>query len=396
MKSSRQPPHDLETIIPLLIGVWRRFLKTPGPADVLQTREFRGVVEAIKELQTLLAVGPTTPSLDYFSNPELLAAYTLYHWVVHYQEGLSLLNEVPLHCQRVLDIGSGPAPFAFAALKHGASDVYAIDQNERALHLGGEICGRYGFPLTVRTWKGPQTPLPVEGTFDLIILGHCLSELFPLLKSHDKEKQEHFIEMLLHRLTPKGFLLLVDNSFPEGNKRILHLREAFVKKGIPVQAPCIWKGACPALQIANSPCYAQREFERPYMIREFQRACSIHLSSLKMSYLILRSPQASWPKLPEKALYRVISPPVETYQGKRYHLCGLDGKKDLGSHLNPLPAEARAFEYLRRGELISIQNPLEKQHHLDVITGTSLNVEAACGKPIPEILEESDGHEFFS
>lgn len=392
MKNSRQPPHDLETIIPLLIGIWRRFHKLPGPAELLQTREFRGVVSAIKELQSLFKEGNTGPLPDYFSNPELLGAYILYQWVIRYQEGLSVLNEIPLVPNRVLDICSGPAAFAFAALRQGARDVYAIDQNEKALHLGAEICGRYGVPLTVRTWKGPNAPLPVEGTFDLIIMAHSLAELFPFHKDGDKERerQNRFIDLLLQRLTPKGFLVIVDNSFPEANRRILHLRDDQVKKGVPVQAPCVWKGTCPALQTSNSPCYAQREFERPYLIRELQRACDIHLSSLKMSYLILRSTQANWPQLPEKPLYRVISPAIETYQGSRYYLCGVDGKRDLGSHLNPAPPEARAFDYLRRGELISIQRPLEKPPHLDIIAGTSVTVEAACGKPIEEILEEDD------
>jgi SAM-dependent methyltransferase len=383
MKNSRQPPHDLDTIIPILLGIWRRFHKKPGPADVLQTREFRSVVSALKELKALFEKEKSGPLPDYFSNPDLLGAYILYQWVVHYQEGLSLLNEIPSSSNRVLDICSGPTPFAFAALRHGARDVYAIDQNEQALHLGAEICGRYGFPLTVRTWKGPYNPIPIEGTFDLIILGHCLSELFSTSKGYHIEKQDAFIDRLLHRLTPNGFLVIVDNSYNEANKRLLRLRDDLVKKGISIQAPCVWKGACPALQSPNSPCYAQREFEKPFLIREFQRATDIHLSSLKMSYLILRSPQAAWPVLPEKPLYRVISPPIDTYQGKRYFLCGSNGKKDLGSPLKSIPKEARAFDYLRRGELISVHNSLDRQQHLDITEGTTVTVEAACGKPLP-------------
>jgi SAM-dependent methyltransferase len=385
MKNNRLPPHDLDTLIPLLISIWRRFHQTPGPSDVLQTREFRGVVAAIQELQTLWTGEQPVPQ-DYLSKPDLLGAYLLYHWVVHYQEGLSVLNELPTSPGRVLDLCSGPAPLAFAALKHGARDVYAVDHNEKALHLGAEVCGRYGFPLSIRPWKGPNKPLPVEGSFDLILLGHCLTELFPLAK--EEEKQHLWIESLLERLTPQGFLVLIDSSHLQANRRLLRLRDHLVQKGMPIQAPCVWRGQCPALQTASSPCYAQREFERPYLIREFQRAAQIHLSSLKMSYLIVRHPRASWPALLDKALYRVISPPIEAHQGQRYYLCGIQGKKDLGSLLHPLPREARAFDYLRRGELISIQNPLENQRHIDITTGTTLTVEAACGKPLPETCND--------
>jgi hypothetical protein len=182
----------------------------------------------------------------------------------------------------------------------------------------------------------------------------------------------------------KPLLLIADNSFSEANQRVLEIRDRLVKENVPVQAPCVWRGECPALKTPNSPCYAQREMEKPFLIKEFQRAAQINASSLKMSYLILRSPQAAWPTLPSSPLYRVISPPIESFQGKRYYLCGTDGKKNLGSHLNPPPKEARAFEYLRRGELISIENPLEKQQSLDIVQGTAIKVEAACGKPLPE------------
>jgi hypothetical protein len=116
MKRKKNPTVDLEEIIPVLIGVWRRWRKEPGPPDRLQTREFRTAVEAIK----LLNGDKSLLGEDYFSKPELLGAYLLYQWVVHYQQGLSLIGELPITPKRVLDVCSGPAAFAFAALKHGA------------------------------------------------------------------------------------------------------------------------------------------------------------------------------------------------------------------------------------------------------------------------------------
>lgn len=380
MKEKRMPAADLETIIPILIGGWRRLMKLPGPPDKLQTREFRSVVEIIKSLQQGYPLDK-----DYFSEPDKLGAYLLYQWIIHYQQGLTLINEIPIVPSRVLDVCSGPAAFAFAALRHGAHDVTAVDRNRAALELGAEMCGRYGMPLKVRPWECHRGKFPLEGQFDLIILGHCLEELFPSSQKHWKEAQQSFIRSLLEKLSPHGYLLLVENSFIDANRRILEIRDLLVSAGVPVQAPCVWKGECPALKSANSPCYAQREMEKPFLIKELQRAAQINASSLKMSYIIFRNPQASWPALPETSLYRVISPPVEAFHGKRYYLCGTDGKKSLGSHLDPTPKEARAFDYLKRGELISIEHPLEKQQALDIVQDTSVKVEAACGKPLPEI-----------
>ena len=168
MKTKRAPALDLDTIMPMLIGVWRRFHKESGPGDVLQTREFRRVVEAVQAIKT---------EKNPFQSRELLGAYILYYWVVHYQQALSLLGELPHTPKRVLDVCSGPAPMAFAALRHGAQEVYATDKNTTALELGAEICGRYGLPLSIRKWNCQSQPLPIEGKFDLIILGHCLKEL---------------------------------------------------------------------------------------------------------------------------------------------------------------------------------------------------------------------------
>lgn len=382
------PEHNLDEIMPVLMGAWRRLHKEAGPSDKLQTREFRRVVEAVKTLQSGLEKSNKLVGQDYFSDKNLLGAYLLYQWVVHYQQGLSILGEIPREPRRVLDICSGPGAFALAAIKHGASDVTTTDQNLAALQLGAEVCGRSGHALSIRQWNCRKNPLPLEGKFDVIILGHCLTELFPASESNWNVKQMEFLSMLLNRLTPEGYLVVIDNSYLDTNRRILQMRDRLVEKGIPVQAPCVWRGECPALQTQNSPCYAQREFYKPYLIKEIQRAAEINLGSLKMSYVIFRNPHAGWPTLDDKKYYRIISPPIESFHGNRFYLCGVDGKKNLGSRLEVISSEARAFEYLKRGELISIEDAHEQQNSLDIIEGTKIKIATACGKPIPEIPKE--------
>lgn len=387
MKNNRRTiAPDMDNIMLLLIGAWRRFNKLAGPPDRLQTREFRSVVAAVKALQERSIEGRSLIGQNYFEQPELLGAYLLYQWVLHYQEGLSLIGELPEAPRRVLDVCSGPAPLAFAALRHGAQDVVAVDQSATALKIGAEVAGRYGMPLSIRQWDCQRGRLPVDGEFDLIMVGHCLDELFPATQKNWEEGQHLFLRKLMDRLTPQGHLLLVDNSFAEANTRLLRIRDLMVKGGVPVQAPCVWKGECPALKAKNSPCYAQREFEKPFLIKEIQRANAINLSSLKMTYVIFRNPKAGWPVLDsDKKMYRVISPPIDSFGGKRFYLCGTDGKKQLSSHLAEHPPESRAFEFLRRGELISFSNAMENDLAIDIVQDTAVHVEAACGKPLPEL-----------
>ncbi|MEC7839227.1 MAG: small ribosomal subunit Rsm22 family protein [Chlamydiota bacterium] len=387
MKNKKKmPDHDLDNIMPLLIQQWRRYLGIRGPEDVLQTREFRGVVKAVMDMDKNFQHKDLIDN-NYFSSREHLAAYLMYYWPMHYQEGLSLINELPRPPRRVLDIGSGPAPYAFAALQHGATDVYATDLHLDAVTLGAKICGRHGKTLTVREWNCRKDQCPVEGKFDLIILAHTLEEIFPREIKGWRDDQDIFIQSLISKLTPDGYLMIVDNSRLSTNHRILEIRDSLVEQGLPVQAPCVWKGKCPALQTKNSPCYAQRDFVRPYVVKEIQRAARFKQSSLKMSYLIMGNLDAKWPLLPEKQLYRVISPPIDSFNGPAFYLCGVDGKKKLSSHIKEHSKDTRSFDYLKRGELISIEGALEEGNHLHIIEGTKVKIEAACGKSIDDVMK---------
>lgn len=383
------PSADLETVIPLLIGAWRKLHREKGPADKLQTREFRGAVSALLALHHGLYVSNELLGTDWIGNQNYFGAYLLYDWILHYQEALSLLGELPRAPKRVLDVGSGAAPFALAALKHGACDVIATDRNLEALRYGATLSGQCGYPLAIRQWDCLAAPLPIEGKFDLIILAYCLEEMFPIRHDSWLEQRRFFVQSMLDRLTPDGFLLVVDSSNCDVNRRQLMLRDALVALDIPVQAPCLGKIQCPALA-TGTPCYAQREMDKPYIIKEFQRAAKINLSSLKMSYTIYRSPAACWPLLPSEPIYRVVSPPMEAFRGKRYYLCGADEKKSLGSHLVEQDKDTRAFDFLRRGDVVKVENSLEYRGQLDLVVGSKLTIFAASGKPLPNSEEEED------
>jgi len=361
---------ETEEIMPLLVQAWRKLMRTPGPKDHLMTREFRSVVDRVKDLQE--------NRVKLQDEKSALGAYLLYDWPIHYLEAFSILGELPFIPKRVLDIGSGAAPMAFAALKRGAAEVFATDLHAGPLELGAEITGRSGFPLTIRKWDASSSPCPVDGPFDLIMIGYALFEIF------DSERERFaFIEKQLRRLTPHGFLVLIDSSQKEQNDVIMRLRDLAVENGVPVQAPCVWKGKCPALA-SSAPCYAQRTFDKPYLIKEIQRSGKINLNSLKMSYLVLKHPDAGWPSLPKEKYYRVISPPFVKMQGKHYYLCGTDGKKKLFSDADENTKSGMTFKYLRRGELISVEDCQEMHDGLKITQNSKIAIEAACGKAIPE------------
>lgn len=345
----------LDEYLRLLMSSYRKLSKEEGPLDKLQTREFRRLVAELK--------GFNSETLEPF------APYMLYHHYLHLQEGLSVLGEIPGEIHSVLDVGAGLGAFSLAALLRGFKGVVMLDKHEMALNVGSELIGKMGYPVTPQKWSYPS-PLPAQ-KFDLVILGYSLFNL--------GGKPEEIIKKCLDRVNENGYLVIVDSSQPEENFEILKLRDQIVSSGFSIQAPCVWRGACPALA-SKAPCYAQREFYKPHVIKEIQRASSINLNSLKMSYLIVK--KGSWPVSDELPLYRVISPPVEGYQGKMYYLCGKGGKKTLSSRIQEHPKTSRAFEYLKRGELIEVTGCLESRNHFEIIQDAQVLVKSAVGKPV--------------
>lgn len=368
-KKHPSPKANFEELIPLLLDLWRRMNHLPkGPAEKLQTREFASLLEGLERYQTD----------KNFEETPILGAYLLYDWILHYSQGLSLLTELPSPPKRVLELGAKGAPFSFAALTYGAREVVAIDTDERALRLGAEVAGKMGHALSIRVHDCRNLAFPVEGKWDLIILGYSLFSFY-----ERKESQMSYVNSLLTRLSDDGHVLIVQSSVKEENQRLLALRDALVEKGVPVRAPCLWKGECPALK-SNSVCYAQRPFENPPLIRDIQRATEIRLSSLKMSYLIVKPRTASWSESTGQRLFRVISPPVETFRGDRYFLCGHEGRKTLGTRLKEHPKESRAYEYLQRGDIIAIDNPLEGKDDMEITKETTFTLVAPAGKGLSD------------
>lgn len=361
---------EWDIIFPHLIARWRKLMRLPlGPEDRLQTREFQSLIQ---DLESYL------DSKDLTSK-ESLGAYLLYEWPLHYAEGLSLIKELPKVPERVLELGAKGAAFSLAALQHGATEAFAIDDNELALNYGADLLGHLGHPVSIRVadCKQPRS-LPIEGKWDLIVLPYSLFTFF-----ESTEAQVSYIQKLTSLLAAEGHILIVESSATEINRKFLTLRDTIAASPIPITAPCLWKGNCPALKHGSSPCFAQRPLEnKPFMIKEIQRAAKINLNSLKMSYLIVGSPKDPIKSLPD-TLYRIISPPVSTFKGERFFLCGVKGKKTLGSTLKEHPKQSRAFEYLKRGDVIAIENAAELDNDLQVTAQTSLQLYAPCDKPLP-------------
>lgn len=366
----------MERLTPHIIEEWRRRTKLKGPLDHLQTREFREAVETLSIIRNSFEQDPTLLGGSFLSESKNLTSFLLYFWPLYYQEALSLLGELPKEPKRCLDLSEDAGATAFALLRQGAEEVISTSISSEALEIGASLAGRDGYTLASRRWNPLEESCPIEGSFDVITCCHTLDLLF---SEKDKE-EERFIEMLLSKLSEDGILLLTLGSLPRENRRLLRLRDRLVKSGYAVQAPCIWQGECPALE-AKFPCFAQRPYEKTPLLKELQRALEIQLSSLKVTYLMVLKSGKAAPEIADPPVWRVVSPPFDSPLGRHCYLCGTDGKRRLVDKSN----EHQGFGYLRRGDLIHVEEAKESKKNISLTDSSEIKIVAACGKPLPEI-----------
>jgi ribosomal protein RSM22 (predicted rRNA methylase) len=374
---------------PLLVAAWRRLRggKAPGaqPAHVMLSAAEQGdVLAGAGRLSRGLTRERELAGARYFEDPQLLGAYLLLYWPVSYAQARAVLPEAGAPLGRVLDVGSGPAPLALAALDAGADQVLAIDRSEAALTVGRTLAaarsaGAGSGPSTLATerWE-PGQALP-QGPFDTILLGHVLNELF----GDDIERRVKLVQALLARLTPEGRLVVLEPALRETSRELLALRDRLVAAGASVRAPCLFRGACPALVRESDWCHAERDFSPPPLVTVLAEAAQLHRDRLKMSYLILQAPGAAWPEPPRRRPFRIVSEPLDRKGQHRFVGCGPEGRAPLVLPEKHVRDGNRAFVQLQRGDVIAVEGLEPRGDGLRLSDRSTVERIAPAGSPVP-------------
>jgi ribosomal protein RSM22 (predicted rRNA methylase) len=310
-------------------------------------------------------------------DPKLLGAYLLFYWPVSYAQARATLSELGHRPRTVLDLGSGPGPLAFAAVDAGASQVTAADRSRPALELARALATEAGEGLATREWS-PERPLP-EGQFDLITMGHVLNELF----AGDVARRAALVESVLARVTAKGSLAILEPALRETSRALLAVRDVLVGKGCAVRAPCLYRGACPALVKESDWCHAERSWRMPRLVEELARAAGLRKESLKMSYLVLAPKGEAWPTPPPGTLFRIVSEPLEGKGRQRVMGCGPEGRIGLALQEKHETETNRLFFKAVRGDVIRITETEERGDGRALTERSTVEIVAHTGRPLP-------------
>jgi len=364
--------------MPRLVAVWRRHRRLPEGPPTLVGRELKEIGQGIRTLSTGLTRDRALVGARYLDDPRLLGAYLLFYWPVSYAQARAVLGELPRRPRTVLDLGSGPGPVAFAALDAGASEVAAADRSAPALALARALAAEAEEPLATRTWTGGAA-LP-EGAFDAITLGHVLNELGR--GPAGVAKRAALLERAAAQLRPGGSLVVLEPALRDTSRELLQVRDLLVARGYAVRAPCLWRGACPALVKASDWCHAERSWSPPPVLDALAREAGLHKEALKMSYLVLAPKGEAWAEPPSGRVFRIVSEPLEGKGRQRYMGCGPEGRMGVALQERHRTAANEAFFSLRRGDVVAVEGTEPRGDGLALVEGSSVRKVAAAGQEV--------------
>jgi ribosomal protein RSM22 (predicted rRNA methylase) len=385
------PAADLAAWIPRLLTAWRAARRSSGrpgprpPPDALLPDELREVAAAVTRLSTGLTRERELAGARYLDDERLLGAYLLFYWPISYLQGRGVLSELPRRPQSVLDLGSGPGALAFAALDAGAASATAADRARHALQAARELSRLAGEPLATREWNPthgrPLSELSSGRPPDVILMGHVLNELWK--GEGQAARRAALLEQAMAALAPGGSLVVIEPALRDTSRALLEVRDLLVARGAAVRAPCLFRGACPALTRPSDWCHAERPIDPPPLVAQIGKAAGLRKEAVKMSYLVLAPPGEPWAEPPPGRVFRIVSEPLAGKGRRRYMGCGPEGRLGLALQEKHLGEANRSFWQLLRGDVVALEGAEPRGDGLALGAASRVTVLAPAGRPLP-------------
>ncbi len=237
----------------------------------------------------------------------------------------SILSDAALPVpHRVLDLGAGTG---------------ATGEVVRARWPGAEIVAvdKVGGPGIVRAdvTRAPR-PTAVQGRFDLIVAAHLLNEL-----ALDPDGRARLVQGWCRELLEeRGTCVLVEPALRETSRALLAVRDRLLAAGLFVAAPCLFRGACPALVRERDFCHASAG------------AIAQGRSRVDFSYLVLRKQGTP---CEDFSRFRIVSDPMKDKGRLRFHACGPAGRLLLTRLDRDRSPTNRLLDRIERGQVVEIQ-----------------------------------------
>ncbi len=357
--------------------------------DALEAR-LPQLCQGVESLSQLFTRDRQDLRTSYLDQDQLRASYLAYYLPVNLAKVQALLEEMPLPEAagqgsggrfRVLDLGGGIGTTALAVLdwlnstevlRDVEGEVVTVERSAPALDLCERLWHAYqviepkpGLRLvTVKgdmgKWSAGRVPAGLaEGTYDLIVLGNVVNELFPDARDPITRRVQ-LLRDLLGLLHPQGTMMIVEPALRDTSRHLLQLRDQLVADGAcNVYSPCLHERPCPALVKEDDWCHEERPWESPPVVAAIDRRVGFIKDALKFSYLLLRKDgRTIVPRSPD--VYRVVSELRIMKGEKRAWLCNETGRPEVGRQ-DRLKSESNAsVDDWHRGAIVRIDQIARK------------------------------------
>ncbi len=262
-----------------------------------------------------------------------------------------IFAEVPIRVTRALDLGAGTGAVGAAIRTRFGKTVELVSVDQVA-----------GPGIVVADLRRGARPAGVSGRFDLVVAAHLLNEL---AVSVDIEARTQLVVGWCEELlTIGGTCVLVEPALRETSRGLLAVRDGVVARGLHVVAPCFWRGPCPALARERDWCHDTALPSTEAARRGGQR--------VDFSYLVLR--HAPVTEAVAANVWRVVSDPLKDKGRLRFFGCGTAGRVPLMRLTRDRSDRNRAFEDVRRGDVIEIAASAGAGDDLRVTADTAVSV----------------------
>jgi ribosomal protein RSM22 (predicted rRNA methylase) len=357
--------------------------------DALEAR-LPQLCQGVESLSQLFTRDRQDLRTSYLDQDQLRASYLAYYLPVNLAKVQALLEEMPLPEAagqgrdgrfRVLDLGGGIGTTGLAvldwlnsteALRDVEGEVVTVERSAPALDLCERLWHAYkaiepgpGLRLVpvkgdLGGWGAGRFPASLaEGTYDLIVLGNVVNELFPDARDPIRRRVQ-LLRDLLGLLDRQGTMMIVEPALRDTSRHLLQLRDQLVADGAcHVYSPCLHEHPCPALVKEDDWCHEERPWEPPPVVAAIDRRVGFIKDALKFSYLLLRKDgQTIVPRSPN--VYRVVSELRIMKGEKRAWLCNETGRPEVGRQ-DRLRSESNApVDDWHRGAIIRISQIARK------------------------------------
>lgn len=341
-------------------------------------KDLKNTVAAMLDLSDRFNGISAKPLGDYMQSRYLRTAYLVYFLPANFVKIQAVMPGVartPAGGRpfRVLDAGAGPGSMSLGVLdylarKHLARrvEITAADSSREALADWRFLVDAYaaalgeegiGLSLTPR----PQvvdisTPPPTRETYDLVIFGDVLNELY--CGEDAVRKRANLVAKYADLLTDNGCLIIIEPALKAVARALQKVRDRLVGEyGLHVWAPCLDESPCPMLLDgrARDWCHSGALWIRPKTIRKIDELARRRKLFVKFSYIVVGKAAGKPVEAPAgKTVFRVVGDLLREKGKVRALLCGGPGCRMATLLARDIAPETEDFVELRRGDIVAV------------------------------------------